>query len=54
VAFWVATQDLAATTLPMHAALAANAEFAAGGVPTDFLAGWLGLQTGSVRDKKDG
>jgi len=33
---------------------AADAEFAAGGVATDFLAGWLGLQTRSVRDKKDG
>ena len=40
-----------ATTVAMHAALAADAEFAAGGVATDFLAGWLGLQTRSVRDK---
>ncbi len=43
-----------ATTVAMHAALAADAEFAAGGVTTDFLGGWLGLQTRSVRDKKDG
>ena len=43
-----------ATTVAMHAALADDAEFAAGGVATDFLAGWLGLQTRSVRDKKDG
>jgi len=43
-----------ATTLGMHAALADDAEFAAGGVATDFLARWVGLQTRSVRDKKDG
>ena len=43
-----------ATTLGVHAALADDAEFAAGGVATDFLAGWLGLDTSSVRDKKDG
>ncbi len=43
-----------ATTLPMHAALAADDEFAAGAVATDFLAGWLGRETWSVRDKKDG
>ena len=40
-----------ATTVAMHAALAGDAEFTAGGVATDFLAGWLGLQTSSVRDK---
>ena len=40
-----------ATTLGMHAALAADAEFAEGGVATDFLAGWLRRDTGSVRDK---
>ena len=43
-----------ASTVAMHAALAADAEFAAGGVATDFLAGWLGRETRSVRDKKDG
>ena len=43
-----------ATTLPMHAALAADPEFAAGAVATDFLAGWLGRETWSVRDEKDG
>ena len=43
-----------ATTLAMHAALAADDEFAAGAVATDFLAGWLGRETRSVRDKKDG
>ena len=31
-----------ATTLGVHAALAADAEFAAGGVATDSLTGWLG------------
>jgi acetyl-CoA carboxylase biotin carboxylase subunit len=40
-----------ATTLPVHAALAADDEFAAGGVGTDYLARWLELQTGPVRDK---
>jgi len=40
-----------ATTLPMHAALAADDEFAAGGVGTDYLARWLELQTRPVRDK---
>ncbi len=40
-----------ATTVAMHAALAADAEFTGGGVATDFLAGWPGLQTRSVRDK---
>src|SRR5207245_1341332 len=34
-----------ATTLPALAALAADDEFAAGGVGTEFLARWLGLQT---------
>ena len=43
-----------ATTVGMHAALADDTEFAAGGVATDFLARWAGLQTRSVRDKKDG
>ncbi len=43
-----------ATTLPLHAALAADAQFAAGGVATDYLAGWLGLQTNFVRHQKDG
>ncbi len=40
-----------ATTLPVLAALAADGEFAAGGVGTEFLARWLGLQTQLVRDK---
>ncbi len=40
-----------ATTVAMHAALAADAQFTRGGVATNFLAGWLGLDTGSVRDK---
>ena len=40
-----------ATTLPLHVALAADAEFTAGGVATDYLAGWLGRDTGPVRDK---
>jgi acetyl-CoA carboxylase biotin carboxylase subunit len=40
-----------ATTLPVHAALAADDEFAAGGVGTDYLARWLELQTRPVRDK---
>jgi len=43
-----------ATTVGVHAALAADPEFAAGGVATDFLAGWLGRETWSVRDQKDG
>ena len=43
-----------ATTLGVHAALAADAEFAAGGVATDFLAGLMGRETWSVRDQKDG
>jgi acetyl-CoA carboxylase, biotin carboxylase subunit len=40
-----------ATTLPMHAALAADGEFAAGGVGTEYLARWLGRETRLVRDK---
>ena len=43
-----------ATTVAMHAALAADAEFTEGGVATDFLAGWPGLRTRSVRHKEDG
>ncbi|MGO9191427.1 MAG: acetyl/propionyl/methylcrotonyl-CoA carboxylase subunit alpha [Streptosporangiaceae bacterium] len=43
-----------ATTVGVHAALAADPEFAAGAVATDFLAGWLGRETWSVRDAKDG
>jgi acetyl-CoA carboxylase, biotin carboxylase subunit len=39
-----------ATTLPVHAALAADDEFAAGGVGTEYLARWLGRETRSVRD----
>ena len=40
-----------ATTLPVHAALANDDEFAAGGVGTDYLARWLERQTRPVRDK---
>jgi acetyl-CoA carboxylase, biotin carboxylase subunit len=40
-----------ATTVAVHAALAADGEFAAGGVGTEFLARWLELQTRPVRDK---
>jgi acetyl-CoA carboxylase biotin carboxylase subunit len=40
-----------ATTLPVHAALADDDEFAAGGVGTDYLARWLELLTRPVRDK---
>ena len=40
-----------ATTLPVHAALAADDEFAAGGVGTEYLARWLGRETRLVRDK---
>jgi acetyl-CoA carboxylase biotin carboxylase subunit len=43
-----------ATTLPMHAALAADAEFAAGGVGTEWLAWWLGRDTRFVREYKNG
>ena len=43
-----------ATTLGVHAALAVDAEFADGGIATDFLAGWPGRETWSVRDQKDG
>jgi acetyl-CoA carboxylase, biotin carboxylase subunit len=39
-----------ATTVPLHAALAAEEEFAAGGVEVEFLARWLGRETRSVRD----
>jgi acetyl-CoA carboxylase, biotin carboxylase subunit len=39
-----------ATTLPVHAALAADDEFAAGGVGTEYLARWLGRETQTVRD----
>jgi acetyl-CoA carboxylase biotin carboxylase subunit len=42
-----------ATTLPVHAALTADDEFAAGGVGTDYLARWLELETRPVRDKND-
>jgi acetyl-CoA carboxylase, biotin carboxylase subunit len=40
-----------ATTLPLHAALAGDAEFAAGGVATEYLARWLGRDTRFVRDE---
>jgi len=42
-----------ATTLPLHAALAADEEFAAGGVEVGFLARWLGPETRSVRDHQN-
>ena len=42
-----------ATTLPVHVALAADDEFAAGGVGTGYLARWLELETRPVRDKND-
>ena len=42
-----------ATTLPLHAALAADEEFAAGGVEVEFLARWLGRETRSVRDHQN-
>ena len=35
----------------VHAALAADAEFAAGGVATEYLARWLERETWSVRDQ---
>ena len=38
-----------ATTLPVYAALAADDEFAAGGVGTEYLARWLGRDTQPVR-----
>ena len=41
-----------ATTVAMHVALAADPEFAAGGVATDYLARWLGRETWSVRHQK--
>jgi acetyl-CoA carboxylase, biotin carboxylase subunit len=37
------------TTLPMHAGLAADGEFAAGGVDLGYLARWLELRTSPVR-----
>jgi len=40
-----------ATTVAMHAALAADSEFAAGGVDAGYLGRWLELQSWSVRDK---
>jgi acetyl-CoA carboxylase biotin carboxylase subunit len=40
-----------ATTVAVHAALAADGDFAAGGVGTEFLARWLELRTRPVRDK---
>jgi len=40
-----------ATTLPALTALAADGEFAAGGVGTEYLARWLGRETQLVRDK---
>ena len=42
-----------ATTLPVHEALAADDEFAAGGVEVGFLARWLGRETRSVRDHQN-
>jgi len=39
-----------ATTLPVHAALACDDEFAAGGVGTDYLARWQRRETRLVRD----
>jgi len=39
-----------ATTLPVHAALAADDEFAAGGVSTEYLLRWLERDTQPVRD----
>jgi acetyl-CoA carboxylase biotin carboxylase subunit len=42
-----------ATTLPLHAALTADEEFAAGGVEVGFLARWLGRETRSVRDHQN-
>ena len=42
-----------ATTLPALAALAADGEFAAGGVGTDYLGRWLGRETRSVRDREN-
>jgi acetyl-CoA carboxylase, biotin carboxylase subunit len=42
-----------ATTLPLHAALAGDENFAAGGVDTEFLARWLGRETRSVRDHEN-
>ena len=43
-----------ATTVGVHAALAADAEFAAGGVEVGYLARWLERETRFVRDHQDG
>jgi acetyl-CoA carboxylase, biotin carboxylase subunit len=43
-----------ATTVGVHAALAADAEFAAGGVDVGYLARWLERETRFVRDHQDG
>jgi acetyl-CoA carboxylase, biotin carboxylase subunit len=43
-----------ATTLPALAALAADGEFAAGGVGTEYLERWLGRETQPVRDQRHG
>ena len=40
-----------ATTLPVHAALAADDEFTAGGVGTEYLPRWVERETRPVRDK---
>jgi acetyl-CoA carboxylase biotin carboxylase subunit len=40
-----------ATTLPVHAGLAADDEFAAGGAGTEYLERWLGRDARLVRDK---
>jgi len=40
-----------ATTVAMHAALAADSEFAAGGVDTGYLGRWLERESWFVRDK---
>jgi len=40
-----------ATTLAVHVALAADDEFAAGGVSTEYLARWVERETRPVRDK---
>ncbi len=42
-----------ATTLPLDAVLAADEEFAAGGVEVGFLARWLGREPRSVRDHQN-
>jgi acetyl-CoA carboxylase, biotin carboxylase subunit len=43
-----------ATTVPLHTALTADAEFAAGGVEVGYLARWLGRETRPVREKRNG